>query len=414
MSPLNNMLGIDKILQKKQDQSQQSERQQSTDDIVLDLSSDQYVGEDQGSSGTTLLDIFNAVNEWLINQSSVKLREKLEFFELLATVLNAGISVNESLQILGDQASNPKFKNVIRDVQGLVEDGSNLADALRKNDDVFGEATCAIVEAGEKSGKLTEVLLELASQYERMYRLQKKVGSVMLYPIIVFVVMILLTIVVMVFVIPKHVGLFGGADQLPLPTKVLMAMSDFVLQKPFHLIGTVGAVFGTFKFWKKSAAGREQWGMLAVSVPLFGPIMRGMILSRVTRIFGFLISSGVPIIEGLRISAAIAENPLYQKKLILAADDLGKGIPIAENLADSEKLFPKMLVNMIAVGEQSASLETVMTKVADFYDQEIERKIGNLSKIMEPFILAVIACAVVFMLLAVYLPILQMNDQILG
>jgi len=201
---------------------------------------------------------------------------------------------------------------------------------------------------------------------------------------------------------------------LPLPTRILMAMSDFVIAKPFHLIGGTLGIMGLFKLWKKSTLGKQQWGYMAVTVPLFGPIIRGMILSRVTRIFGFLISSGVPIIEGLRISASIAENHLYQKKLILAADDLGKGIPIAENLADNEKLFPRMLVNMIAVGEQSASLETVMTKVANFYDQEIERKIGNLSKIMEPFILAVIAGAVVFMLLAVYLPILQMNDHILG
>ena len=139
-----------------------------------------------------------------------------------------------------------------------------------------------------------------------------------------------------------------------------------------------------------------------------------MILTRVSRIFGFLISAGVPVVESLKIASHIAENPVYQDKLLLAADDLTKGISIAENLSDDERLFPSMLVNMMAIGEKTASLDQVMGKAADFYNEELNRKIGAMSQMMEPIILSIIACGAVFMILAIYLPILQMNDQVVG
>ena len=142
--------------------------------------------------------------------------------------------------------------------------------------------------------------------------------------------------------------------------------------------------------------------------------MKKMILVKVSRIFGFLIGAGVPVVESLKIAASIAENPTYQDKLLLSADDLTKGISIAENLSDDEKLFPRMLVNMMAIGEKTASLDNVMGKAADFYQEELERKIGGLSKIMEPIILGLIACGAVFMILAIYLPILGMNEQIMN
>jgi len=142
--------------------------------------------------------------------------------------------------------------------------------------------------------------------------------------------------------------------------------------------------------------------------------MKKMILTRFTRIFGFLIGAGVPIVEGLKISANIAQNELYKEKLLLAADDLTKGITIAENLSDDEKLFPPMIVNMIAIGEKTASIDKVMGKAADFYNEELERAVGSLSKVMEPVILMFIAGGAIFMILAIYLPILQMNDKIMG
>lgn len=387
----------------------------STEDIMLDIKADSETFYNKKKKKKIeingAMDIYNAVNDWMINSSKVKLQDKLIFFELLGATINAGVSITEALRMIEVQTKNPKLRIIIRDIRLLIEEGSSLAEAFRKNDDVFDEATCAIVEAGEKSGKLNEVLKELIKQYERMSGIRKKVMGVMMYPIIVVCVIVLLIVVVLIFVVPKLVGIFGSVENLPLPTQILVYGSDLFLKKYILLITTVGTIAFSFITWKKSYAGTRQWATFVFYIPIVGMLMRDMILSRVTRIFGFLMSSGVPILESLKITANVSQHPLYEDKLLLAADDLERGITIAENLADNERLFPMMLVNMIAIGEKTASLETIMGKIADFYDDELDRKVSNLSKLMEPIILAIIAAMAVFMILAIYLPITQLNDQ---
>lgn len=360
------------------------------------------------------ISFFKQVDAYLINMSGIKLDEKLLFFQLLASMIGAGLPIIDALNLLINQTNNKKLKNVITDMRTQIESGESLASAMRNNDDVFDEATCSVVEAGEKSGKLNAILKELVAQYEQISSLTKKIKAVMMYPIIVIVFMILLTVVVLVFVVPKLEELFGGSDNLPLPTRILINGSDIVLSYWYFLIaGAIGGIFSFF-YWKKSKIGSRQWSVIVLKMPIFGDILSKMILTRVSRIFGFLISAGVPVVESLKIASHIAENPVYQDKLLLAADDLTKGISIAENLSDDEKLFPSMLVNMMAIGEKTASLDQVMGKAADFYNEELDRKIGNMSKMMEPVILSIIAGGAVFMILAIYLPILKMNDQVVG
>ncbi|MCF7812298.1 type II secretion system F family protein [Candidatus Gracilibacteria bacterium] len=394
-----------------------NEPEKNFDEIILDIKSDDQATpekEIKKKSFKGLFGWYNYINEWVIEQSPIKLQEKLLFFQLLAAIIHAGISVPEALRMLEKQTKNEKLQHAIRDIRLLIEDGESFSNAMRRTGDIFNEATCSIIGAGEKSGKLNEVLKELVSQYNRLNNIQKKVKSVMTYPIIVFVVMILLSVVIVIFVVPKLIDLFGEVGNLPLPTRILIGASDLVRnQWPFLLLGLAAAVT-LFIVWKRSRTGRRQWSIILINTPIISGLLKGMILSRVTRIFGFLISSGVPIIEGLKITASISSNPLYEERLLLAADDLSKGISIAENLSDHEKLFPSMLINMISVGEKTASLEGVMLKIADFYEEELERKIDNLSKLMEPIILALIAAGAIFMILAIYLPILRLNDQILG
>lgn len=394
-----------------------AEPEKEFDEIVLDIKQDKKGPEKKKKKSfevKNLIDIYNYINDWVIEQSPVKLQEKLLFFQLLGATLHAGISVPESLRMLEKQVKNEKLQRSIRDMRLLIEDGESFANAMRRSGDLFDEATCSIIEAGETSGKLNEVLKELVNQYNRLSNVQKKVKGVMMYPFIVLIVMILLSVVIVVFVVPKLVDLFGEVGNLPLPTRILIAASDLVQNHWFALIiGVLIAIIG-FVSWKKSKTGARQWASLLLILPVVSTILKGMILSRITRIFGFLIASGVPIIEGLKITSSIANNPLYEERLLLASDDLSKGISIAENLSDHESLFPSMLVNMIAIGEKTASLESVMLKIADFYEDELDRKISNLSKLMEPIILALIAAGAVFMILAIYLPILKMNDQIMG
>ncbi len=388
----------------------QPEAPKNKDTLVLDIKGQTKQEEVKGND----ISIFKQIDEYLINMGGIKLEEKLLFFQLLASMIGAGLPIIDALNLLINQTKNKKLQNVITDMRNQIESGESLASAMRGNDDVFDEATCSVVEAGEKSGKLNAILKELVAQYEQISSLTKKIKAVMMYPVIVIVFMMLLTVVVLIFVVPKLEDLFGGSDNLPLPTRILINGSDMMLNYWYYLlIGGIAAISGFF-YWKKSRAGSRQWSIITIHMPIFGDILSKMILTRVSRIFGFLISAGVPVVESLKIASHIAENPVYQDKLLLAADDLTKGISIAENLSDDEKLFPSMLVNMMAIGEKTASLDQVMGKAADFYNEELDRKIGGMSKMMEPVILSIIAGGAVFMILAIYLPILKMNDQVVG
>lgn len=393
-----------------------NEPEKEFDEIILDIKHDDQVQEKKKNKFRikNIVDFYGYLNDWIIEQSPVKLQEKLLFFQLLAATLHAGISVPEALRMLEKQLKNEKLQRGIRDTRLLIEDGESFANAMRRSSDLFDEATCSIIEAGETSGKLNEVLKELVNQYSRLSNVQKKVKSVMMYPLIVLVVMILLSIVIIIFVVPKLIDLFGEVGNLPLPTRVLIGASDLIQNHWFVLIIGFAIAVTLFLLWKKSKQGSRQWASFLLLTPIVSSLLKGMILSRVTRIFGFLIASGVPIIEGLKITSSIADNPIYEERLLLASDDLSKGISIAENLADHENIFPSMLVNMIAIGEKTASLESVMLKIADFYEEDLDTKINNLSKLMEPIILVFIAAGAVFMILAIYLPILKMNDQIMG
>lgn len=387
---------------------------QNAEDLILDIASQDPTKKIEKSNSFSFQELYNSLNDWIINSSNVPLADKLLFFQLVGAMSNAGLPIVDSLQLLLDQTKNPKMVMVIKDMVTSIEAGESLAGSMRQNMDVFDEATCSVVEAGEKSGKLNDILKELVDQYEQLDSITKKIKSVMTYPIVVFVTMILLTVVVLIFVVPKLVELFGSADSLPLPTRVLIFGSDLVINNFILLSIGVTILISSFLYWKKTHSGARIWGTFLFMLPVVGDILQKMILTKVARIFGFLMTAGVPVVESLKIASHVAENELYQEKLLLAADDLTKGISIAENLSDDERLFPKMIVNMMAIGEKTASLDTIMSKAADFYKEELERKVEGLSKIMEPIIMAIIACGVVFMILAIYLPILKMNDKVVG
>ena len=382
-------------------------------DIVLDIR-EQNNKKQSSSEKLTLKDVFDNLNKWVITHSPVPLSDKLLFFELFAAVVNAGIPISEALQLLQNQINNEHLKIIVKDIHRRIRDGESLAEAMFAQGDVFDDATCSIIHAGEKSGKLTEVLKELVSQYEQMSTIKKKVKSVMMYPIIIIVVMVLLSVVVLVFVVPKLLELFQDASNLPLPTRMLIAGNEMLTQHWLAIIVTVSVTLGSFFFWKSTKSGSYIWSDLMLSTPVIGDFIRRIVLSRFSRIFSFLISSGVPIIEGLKISAHATGNPVYQKKLLLTAKDLAKGIEISENFADDERLFPKMLVSMINIRKKTASLGPVLEKIADYYDEELNRKISTISKLMEPVILMIMAAGAVFLILAIYLPILQMNDKVIG
>ncbi len=384
------------------------------DDIVLDIRENSRRIQSEKEK-ITLKNLFDNLNTWVIKNSPIPLKDKLLFFELFAAVVNAGIPISEALELLQDQIVNEHLKLVVKDIHDRIRSGESLAEAMMaQGESVFDDATCSIIHAGEKSGKLTEVLKELVSQYERISMIRKKVKSVMMYPIIIIVVMVLLSVVVLIFVVPKLLELFQDASNLPLPTRMLIAGNKALSQHWLAILLSISSFLGIFFFWKKSKSGSYIWSNLMLSFPVISKFVQRIVLSRFSRIFAFLISSGVPIIEGLKISAHATGNPVYQKKLLLTAKDLAKGIEISENFSDDERLFPKMLVSMISIGEKTASIGPVLSKIADYYDEELNRKINTISKLMEPVILMIMAGGAIFLILAIYLPILQMNDKVIG
>ncbi len=381
-------------------------------EIILDIKSEhnKLNNNSKKKSGN----LFEDINRWLIERSSVPLKDKLLFFELFASIVNAGISISDALSLISDQIGNPRLQLIVEDIHNRIRSGESLAEAMSEQNGVFDNATCSIVHAGEKSGKLSEVLKELVSQYEKMDKIIKKAKSVMLYPIIIIVIMIILSVVVLVVIVPKLLELFQDVNSLPLPTRMLIS-GNKVLTEHWLLLLTGNIVFwGSFFYWKSTKIGKYMWNNFLLSFPVISEFVRGIALSRFARIFSFLISAGVPIIESLTISAHATGNPVYKRKLLFSAKDLGKGIELSENFADDERLFPKMLVSMIGIGESTASIGPVLGKLANYYDEELERKISTMSKLMEPIILIIMALGAVFLILAIYMPILQMNDKVMG
>jgi type II secretory pathway component PulF len=234
----------------------------SSEEILLDIKAHDRTAARRKQKGMTLLGLFEELNNWFISQSPIKLTEKLLFFELFVAALNAGISVSEAMKMMETQTPNPRFKTIISQMRRSIESGDSLAQAMGDHEEVFDLATVSIIEAGEKSGKLNDVMKELVTQYERMYTIQKKVKSVMTYPMIVIIVMVLLIVVVMTVVVPKLVNLFQGAENLPMPTKILIGASDFFVAKWGLVVLGVIAVVVLFSSWKKSATGKKQWACL--------------------------------------------------------------------------------------------------------------------------------------------------------
>ncbi len=383
----------------------------ASQDLVLNISGNhvQEVAKKVSKEGGFI----DKLNDIVAELNPVSQKEILFFFELLGTLNNAGLPVIESLDILSRQTKNPKLKKIIKQIRNDMEEGSSFAESLRRHNKVFDEAKCSIIEAGEKSGKLNTILKELILQLEKMNFLRGQVKGVMLYPTIVIIVMAILTIILLIFVVPKLENIFDGRDNLPLPTQVLVNSSEYLIGNWFGIGFAAIVLTGLLLFWKTTMNGKRTIDIIGINTPIIGKILKKMILSRITRMFSLLLTAGVPIVESLKIAANVAGNHLYKEKLLLASEDISRGISIAENLADKEKLFPEICINMIAIGEKTASLDTVMGRVASFYDEELEREIKSLSKILEPFILAFIACGAVFMILAIYLPILKMNDTML-
>jgi type IV pilus assembly protein PilC len=344
--------------------------------------------------------------------SGVKTREIVIFTRQFATMINAGLPLVQSLDILAEQTENPKLQKVIQEVLYDVESGNTLADALEKHPKVFSKLFVSMVSAGEAGGILDTILLRLATFLEKNDALVRKIKGAMIYPGVIIGVAIAAVAVLLIFVIPTFQTMFASAGvPLPLPTQIVISMSA-ILQAYWWLIllAIGGAVFALRTFYRTEGGERAVDGIL-LRLPILGDVQRKAAVARFTRTLGTLVSSGVAILEGLEITAKTAGNRVIQDAVMDSRASIAGGDTISGPLKQSG-VFPPMVVQMINVGEQTGGLDEMLSKIADFYDDEVDAAVSAMLAAMEPIMIVVLGTVVGGMIVAMYLPIFDMVSAV--
>ena len=344
--------------------------------------------------------------------TGITTRDIVIFTRQFATMINSGLPLVQSLDILAEQTDNSALRTVIRDVLYDVESGHTLADAIGKHPKVFTELFVNMVAAGEAGGILDTILLRLATFLEKNDALIRKIKGAMIYPAVIFTVAGLAVVTLLIFVIPTFQQMFEAAGvPLPLPTRIVIAMSQ-VLQDYWWALGggVIAAVFG-IRYAYTTDAGRLNIDRLLLVLPVLGDLQRKSAVARFTRTLGTLVSSGVSILEGLEITAKTAGNRVIHDAVMNSRASIAGGETIAGPLKESG-VFPPMVVQMINVGEQTGGLDEMLTKIADFYDDEVDTAVDALLSAMEPIMIVVLGVVVGGMIVAMYLPIFDMINAV--
>ena len=377
-----------------------------TSPIVLEKRRGMVVTE----TGNPLIDLYHKINLYFIKKSSVTVEIKANFFHLLSVMINAGMPMIKALNSLSVQIADRKMQLILITMAQDITEGLSLSRSMVNNPDVFTEQEIGMIQAGEASGQLSKVLEVVAHDTEKSSSIRKKIKSAMMYPIVIFVLLISVIVVMLVFVIPKLTDLFSSVGgELPLITKIIVGMSDFLLNKKYILIGIVVVIVIAFLIFRKTEKGKYIIDDFKIRVPIFGILFKKAYLSRFARSLSNLLDSSVTIIKTIEITANSIGNEVYRQRLLLSLEDIKQGIPLAENLTESS-LFPPMLVSMIEVGEKTAQLDVITAKIADFYEQEVDTAVAGLSKLIEPIILVIIGLTVGAVVAAIMLPIMKLSS----
>ena len=347
-------------------------------------------------------------------QPKVKGPDVVVFARQFATMINAGLPLIQSLDILQSQQENRTFKKILKQIKDNVEEGSTLADAMGKHPKIFDDLFVNMVAAGEVGGILDTILNRLSAYMEKAMKLKRQVKGAMTYPIIVLVIAVLVIAVILIFVIPVFEQMFsdfGGA--LPVPTQIVVGMSNFVKGNAVFILIGLGVLGFAFKRFYSTDRGRAIVDDLMLKLPVFGPLLQKVAVARFTRTMGTMISSGVPILEALDIVAKTAGNMTIEKALYAVRAGITQGRTMAEPLGEA-KVFPSMVVQMVAVGEQTGALDAMLEKIADFYDDEVDAAVENLTAMIEPFMMVFLGVAIGGLVIAMYLPIFKMAGMVGG
>jgi len=345
-------------------------------------------------------------------QPPIKEKDVIIFSRQFSTMIDAGLPIIQCLDILYSQQENKTFKNMLKDIKESVEGGQTLAEALRKYPKQFDDLYVNMVAAGEAGGILDTILRRLSAYMEKAAKLKAQVKGAMTYPIITIIVAIIVVAVILVFVIPVFQEMFetfGGA--LPVPTQIVVNMSEFVKDKILYII--VGIVIFIFAFRKyyKTNKGRITVDAIMLKLPIFGMLLRKVAVAKFTRTMGTMLASGVAILEALDIVAKTAGNKTIERSIYTVRSGIAEGRTMADPLAETG-VFPPMVCQMIAVGESTGALDAMLVKIAEFYDDEVDQAVENLTAMIEPVMLVFLGTVIGGLVVAMYLPVFKMAGAI--
>jgi type IV pilus assembly protein PilC len=344
----------------------------------------------------------------------VKGTELLVFTRQLSTIVSAGLPLMQGLDILAEQCEDANFAAVVNAVGQEVESGETFSDALRKFPRAFPDLYVSMVRAGEAGGDLDGVLLQLADYLEASEELRRRIKSAMTYPVVAFSMIIIIATGLIMFVVPQFAEIFGSfGKKLPLPTQILINVSNFLRQwwSWFVILGVGIGTYAGVKLYAKTAVGRYNLDALRLRMPVFGDLLRKVAVSRFTRTLSTLIRSGVAILQAMEIVERTAGNEVYARAIRAAGESVRNGETLAEPLARSQ-VFPAMVTRMIGVGEKTGALENMLMKIADFYDSEVKATVDALTSLIEPILIGMMGVVVGGIVIALFMPILQLSSLV--
>ncbi|PIQ99920.1 MAG: pilus assembly protein PilC [Nitrospinae bacterium CG11_big_fil_rev_8_21_14_0_20_45_15] len=347
-----------------------------------------------------------------MNKKPITGRDIVLFTRQFSTMVDAGLPIVQCLDILGKGAENKTLGEIIIQIKGGIEVGGNLSNSMRKFPDVFDDLFCNLIEAGELGGILDIILRRLSEYIEKSESLKKKIKSALVYPSMIVFVAVSVVAFLMIFVIPAFAEMFsGGGAELPGPTQIVMDVSDLFRTKSHYMLGTVMLIFFAIKQIYKTEKGRIIIDRILLALPVVGNLVQRISVAKFTRTLGTLISSGVPLIEALDICARTAGNKIVEIAVFKTIEAIKEGETIAAPLS-RESVFPMMVIQMIDVGENAGSLDIMLIKIADFYDEEVDIAVEAMTALLEPLLMIFLGMVVGFIVVAMYLPIFKMGESI--
>ena len=358
------------------------------------------------------LSFMDKINAYLLAKQSISVKEKVLFFRLLSTMINAWITLTKAVWILEKQEKKENvLKNILKALIKELREWKWLSQCLEKFPSSFSYAEIWMIESWEKTWKLNTALNDLSAQVEKIASMNWKLKSALMYPAMIVLVVIWVVWVMMTMVVPKLLEIFAWSDNLPASTRLLIAISDFFVYYWWLFLIVVVWWFIFISVWKKTPSGKYHFDKILLRIPIFWMITKKIILSKFARILSWMLKSWVSIVEALRITSDAVWNEVYRQRILLLRDDIKRWLKIHESL-EWDPLFPEMMISMIQIWEQTAKVDEIILKVAEFYDEEVDNTIWVINKLLEPIIIVTMAVIVWFIAVAIMQPIMNMADTV--